>query len=130
MELRLVNSMRLAILALALGGCFQPSYHNGGLVCATGGTPCPDGYHCAGDNTCWQNGQDPDLGASGPADLAGTGPVDGGHIVVTTTSSGGGVNVTGAKHSVSFTVGQKTSGTASGAAHSVQVGVLRGAQAK
>jgi hypothetical protein len=118
--------MRLAIVALALAGCFQPSYHNGGLVCSRGGTQCPDGYHCAGDNTCWQNGQDPvDLG--GRLDMT---PVDGGHIAILTTSCGGAVNATGAKHSISVSVGQKTSGVAAGAAHSVQLGVLRGTQAK
>ena len=123
--------MRLALFALALAGCFQPSYHNGDLVCATGGTPCPDGYHCASDKTCWQNGQDP-TGSS--ADMAGedlaSPAVDGGHLGIFTTSCGGAVNASGAKHSISFSVGQKVSGVAAGSAHSVQLGVLRGTQAK
>jgi hypothetical protein len=44
---------------LLLVGCYSPSYTNGGFLCGS----CPDGYHCALDNTCWKNGEDPDLAA-------------------------------------------------------------------
>lgn len=43
----------------ASAGCFSPEYSNGSLQCQSGSHPCPDGYHCATDNTCWKNGQDP-----------------------------------------------------------------------
>lgn len=59
--------------ALALAGCFSPKYGNGHLKCADGQT-CPDGYHCAADNTCWKNGSDP----GSQDDMAMTGTDDGG----------------------------------------------------
>jgi hypothetical protein len=54
--------MRVLLVSsvLWLVGCFSPSYHNGNLHCGASDPRCPDGYHCAGDNTCWLNGQDPD----------------------------------------------------------------------
>jgi hypothetical protein len=60
--------MRLgALLVLAVAaGCFSPHYRNGDLTCSSAGK-CPSGLHCAADNTCWLNGQDPtlDLGGGG-----------------------------------------------------------------
>lgn len=44
---------------MALGGCFSPKYSNGSVRCQSGNHPCPDGYHCASDNTCWKDGRDP-----------------------------------------------------------------------
>ena len=62
----------LPALAVAVASCsYKASPANGKQQCAaTGGKRCPDGYFCAGDNKCWQNG---------------TGPTDGGP----TTSDGG-----------------------------------------
>ncbi len=64
--------MRSIVLlaAVAAAGCFSPKYSNGSLQCQAGGHPCPDGYHCAIDNTCWKNGQDPvvDMGVGGTDD--------------------------------------------------------------
>jgi hypothetical protein len=58
--------MRRAWL-VALVGCFNPNYGgNGALQCDDG--KCPSGYHCAGNDTCWKNGSDPDLAV--PEDLA------------------------------------------------------------
>jgi hypothetical protein len=48
-------------VALLGASCFSPKYHNGNLRCADAGQ-CPENYHCAVDNTCWQNGSDPVLG--------------------------------------------------------------------
>jgi hypothetical protein len=57
-----VRLARLAAIVAALGwaGC-GIDLSNGGLVCSSAGS-CPPGYHCAGDNTCWKNGQDPSGG--------------------------------------------------------------------
>ena len=57
------ESVVLAVLTVftstgLIVGCFSPSYHNGNTRCASDGK-CPSGYHCAVDNTCWKNGQDP-----------------------------------------------------------------------
>ena len=49
----------VAGLVLAAVGCFAPKYNNGDLQCQAGSHPCPDGYHCASNNTCWKNGMDP-----------------------------------------------------------------------
>jgi hypothetical protein len=61
--------------ALAVAGCFSPKYGNGHLKCAPSQS-CPDGYHCAADDTCWKNGSDPeiDMGPAGD-DLAPPPPV-------------------------------------------------------
>jgi hypothetical protein len=75
-----MRASSLAWLAsLALAGCFAPSYDNDHLACASGERPCPDGYHCAADDRCWQNGSNPPapdlLGSAAsdgmPPDLAG-----------------------------------------------------------
>jgi hypothetical protein len=47
------------VAGLLLVGCYSPSYHNGHLQCTSSGE-CPEGYHCAADNTCWQEGHNPD----------------------------------------------------------------------
>jgi hypothetical protein len=65
----------LAAVVLLLAGCKSPSYRNGGLVCGPGGD-CPQGWHCALDNSCWRNGHDPtppddgDLASAMPLDFA------------------------------------------------------------
>lgn len=54
-----MRSYSFAAVAIVFSaGCFSPNYGNGRLVCESGHT-CPDGYHCAVDNTCWKNGADP-----------------------------------------------------------------------
>ena len=56
----------LAIVACAsLAGCFSPKYSNGAVRCQAGSHPCPDGYYCAVDNTCWKNGEGPNAGSDG-----------------------------------------------------------------
>src|ERR1044071_7097658 len=47
------------LLALAVAGCYQPSPPNGALLCSPD-HECPEGYHCAFDETCWRIGEDPD----------------------------------------------------------------------
>jgi hypothetical protein len=47
------------LLALLLAGCYQPSPPNGALLCSLD-HECPQGYHCATDETCWRIGEDPD----------------------------------------------------------------------
>jgi len=49
----------LCLLALPIASCFSPKYHDGNLQCTASGQ-CPEGYHCAVDQTCWRNGSDPD----------------------------------------------------------------------
>lgn len=58
-----MRSIVLAGLCSLVAGCFAPKYSNGSLRCESG-TTCPDGYHCAPDNTCWKNGSDPMLDMS------------------------------------------------------------------
>jgi hypothetical protein len=55
---------RLLVAALALVGCFAPKFQNGQLKCGAGAHPCPDGYTCAKNDTCWQNGTSPVLDLS------------------------------------------------------------------
>lgn len=47
------------LLVLVVAGCYQPAPPNGALLCSTD-HKCPDGYHCAIDDTCWRIGDDPD----------------------------------------------------------------------
>jgi hypothetical protein len=51
--------VRRCLLALAVAGCYQPSPPNGALLCSPD-DKCPQGYHCAIDDTCWRTGEDPD----------------------------------------------------------------------
>jgi hypothetical protein len=79
-------------------GCFQPSFQSGHLKCAAGGNSCPPGFHCAGDQTCWKNGEDP------TADMATAGPSSSQASAVWTSCGGGsGVgNNTGAELNLSI----------------------------
>ncbi|HZS36334.1 MAG TPA: hypothetical protein VFF06_05885 [Polyangia bacterium] len=63
---------RIAALAASTWlahGCTDPSYEDGNLRCAVSASACPEGFHCAADNTCWRDGHDPDLASQ--SDLAG-----------------------------------------------------------
>ena len=42
----------LAVCALLFAGCYSPTFHDGALRCGNDTPHCPDGYHCAQDNTC------------------------------------------------------------------------------
>jgi hypothetical protein len=58
--------MRLALLCLA---CWYPDPRDGVILCGPESDPCPDGYYCAPDRTCWIHPY-PDLGLdSNPPDL-------------------------------------------------------------
>src|SRR5262249_8424684 len=48
------------ILLLALSGCYAPTIVDGTIRCAPENI-CPDGYSCAGDGTCYQNGHLPQV---------------------------------------------------------------------
>jgi hypothetical protein len=63
----LLATVALATVALA-AGCYSPSIANGELQCAVNSKQCPAGFHCASDNTCWKNGQDPGAGIDGGSD--------------------------------------------------------------
>jgi hypothetical protein len=118
---------------------------------------CPDGYHCASNRTCWQNGQDPtgqdDLGApdlshsdsAPPVDLAladmnsppDLTPLpdlaipDGNHLGHLDETAGGAVAVSAAgTHRATISLGQPLVGDAAGASHRIQFGLLRGAVTK
>ena len=54
--------IRWLVALAAVAACYRPSPPNGALACSLGGQ-CPDGYHCAADNTCWRIGAD--LGDAG-----------------------------------------------------------------
>jgi hypothetical protein len=77
-----VKVLVLSAAAAIMAGC-GISVTNGGLTCSSDGT-CPSGFHCAVDNSCWKNGQDPigggdgDLGADdlGDVDQSAEGPPD------------------------------------------------------
>jgi hypothetical protein len=105
----------IVLLALALTGCFAPSYRDGDLVCADGPTRCPDGYYCAVTKTCWRNGHAPPRP-----------PI---HI---TAGTGGAVDVTAAgAHQMTISVGQPLVGTASATGdHTLQLGLVRSAVSK
>jgi hypothetical protein len=63
---------RISIALAMLASCTAPSYHSGALQCATSGRACPDRFHCATDQRCWKNGEDPTPGVDlGGADFAG-----------------------------------------------------------
>jgi hypothetical protein len=53
------------LLALLVAGCYQPSPPNGALLCSVD-RECPQGYHCAIDDTCWRIGEDPDVFTQAP----------------------------------------------------------------
>ena len=73
--------MRVGLLAifalgagLLFGGCFSPDYGSGHLQCASGGG-CPSGFHCAQNNRCYRDGDNPDVGVAndgGAVDLSST----------------------------------------------------------
>ena len=130
----------LVCAALMAAGCFSPKYENGRLKCASGDKPCPDGYHCAIDTTCWKDGEDPDLAQPfdlGIAfDLAPSPPdftiPDGNHLGHAETAEGGAIKVqaTGT-HSITLSIGQKVSGQSKAAgSHSIQFGILSGTTSK
>lgn len=71
---------RLGLLALFFAGCYSPDLPDGELRCSADRT-CPGGFHCAGDDTCWHDGADPDLaipdaGRDGPLDATSDAPRD------------------------------------------------------
>jgi hypothetical protein len=49
--------------ALLLAGCIKVNPADGAFVCGAGGK-CPDGYYCAGNNTCWHSGHTVNLDMS------------------------------------------------------------------
>ena len=107
------------VLAITLlsSSCFAPSYGDGGLRCADGPTPCPDGYYCAVTATCWRNGHAP---PRPPAPL--------------TTASAGAVRVGGAaggSHNLDISIGQPLVGSAAADGdHTIQFGIMRNAVSK
>ena len=108
--------LSLLLLLLPSAACYGPDVPNGGLTCAPAGhKPCPDGFHCAFDRTCWRNGQDP------PS--AGIGGVVG-------VSPGGGGVAAGAQHQGSIVVGQPIAGSAASSSRGVQFGLAPAAAVK
>jgi hypothetical protein len=47
-----------ALFALSSAGCFSPQYQSGHLQCGLS-NDCPPGFHCAIDDHCWRDGDDP-----------------------------------------------------------------------
>jgi hypothetical protein len=57
-----VSAERGVVLgALLVAGCIRVNPADGAFVCGTT-VKCPDGYYCAGNNTCWHNGHPTSLG--------------------------------------------------------------------
>jgi hypothetical protein len=58
--------------ALAAPACFKPNVQDGGFKCATGATPCPDGFKCeVSTNLCKRNPSDGGAGKGGKGGGAG-----------------------------------------------------------
>jgi hypothetical protein len=57
-----VSAARLVLAALVVASCVKVDPPDGAFACGTGGK-CPDGYYCASNNTCYQNGHTVDMGA-------------------------------------------------------------------
>ena len=135
----------LLLTCFALVGCFSPKYDNGQFKCSPGAHPCPDGYYCATDNTCWKKGQSPstvpDMSLTTSTDMAGMPEVDmtilshdmafTSPLVHVSVAGGAGVaaQVAGT-HRATFSVGQPIAGPSPGTNHQIQYGVLRGTTAK
>ena len=120
--------MRVIVLgALALAGCISSSSPSGGMP---DGSPA-DLRKSPMDLSVAR--AQPDLSMPGdlalpPPDLA---AAPGPHVLKAITAAGGGaVKAAGSNHSITVSVGQKTSGVAAGTAHQLQLGVLRGTQTK
>jgi hypothetical protein len=60
----------LAVIAVALAGCYNPDFSVGRFQCSTKNA-CPPDHYCASDGYCYKNGVQPDLVSSTVADLAG-----------------------------------------------------------
>lgn len=130
---------------MTLCGCLRAHPPNGAILCGAPEKACPDGYHCAFDGTCWQDGQDPPQQTTvdmsiGPADFAAPRDLallpidfaipDGNHLGHIAAASGGATNVSGTgTHRASLSV-MAGSGTAKGSANTIQFGVLPAALAK
>lgn len=81
----------IALIAVILGGCYNPSFKDG-IACGPGSS-CPDGTSCGGDNVCHRGGGGggPEIDASvadaAPSCTANTTVCDArGHIVVCNAS--------------------------------------------
>ena len=90
--MRALLRLVLATGVLALGGCLLPDAADGLITCSTvKGRECPMGYYCEKmSNSCWRNGDVPDMAGTSldgadlsypqfPAfimDLSATGPLD------------------------------------------------------
>jgi hypothetical protein len=61
--------MRWLVVLVAASGCLKLDLTSGVLLCNHTGKECPDGYHCAIDDYCYRNGDNPD--SSAVADLSG-----------------------------------------------------------
>lgn len=64
-----MKSLMLLLVVIAEGGCVS-SPQNGALKCGPDPAhPCPNGYHCAPNHTCWQNNLNPSLDLAAPSDM-------------------------------------------------------------
>ncbi len=50
-------TMRAAVLLVTLAGCFAPDLPNGEIPCPQ--SICPDGFYCADDGKCYEDGTSP-----------------------------------------------------------------------
>jgi hypothetical protein len=111
--------MRLVVLMLGLGltACFSPHYQNGEIRCQAAPNTCPNGYHCAANDTCWLNGHDP---LPPPPE----------HSVHVVFSAGGGIGQAGnGSHEATTSFGQPAGVSTAQGIHSLQLGVLAGTTA-
>jgi hypothetical protein len=54
-------TLRAAVFAVAVAGCYAPHVENGALPCAMPEKACPQGFYCANDDHCYRVGVAPDL---------------------------------------------------------------------
>lgn len=55
--IRSVRTFVILLCAAAAAGCLRVDVPNGALKCSSNpDRRCPEGYFCAGDNTCWKTG--------------------------------------------------------------------------
>ena len=57
-------------------GCYKPNIASGGLACADGSVPCPDGFHCA-NGRCYSGDAGPTCDSTPPTPSCTTAPATG-----------------------------------------------------
>jgi hypothetical protein len=102
----------LTAMASLSMGCFSPRYENGTIICQARTHACPDGYHCAINNSCWRDGANDE-----PRDQ------HSGHVVFGAGSASG---IASEQFRANTSFGQLAGKGSGEQLHSVQFGALAG----